>query len=52
MKKEEIEEEVLHNYPLFCKLLIKLEKGLNEGVKWYLENHPELIKQRDFSPGT
>ncbi len=52
MKKEEIEEEVLHNYPLFCNLLIKLEKGLNEGIKWYLENHPELIKERDFRPGT
>jgi hypothetical protein len=52
MKKEEIETEVLHNYPLYCKLLINLEKGLNEGLKWYVKNEPEYIKQRDFRPGT
>ena len=52
MKKEEIESEILHNYPLFCKLLINLEKGLNEGLTWYLKNEPELFKQRDFRPGT
>ncbi|GAA0873918.1 hypothetical protein GCM10009118_03260 [Wandonia haliotis] len=52
MRKEEIEAEVLHNYPLFCKLLINLEKGLNAGLKWYLKNEPDLFKQRDFRPGT
>lgn len=52
MKKEEIEEEISHNYPLYCKLLINLEKGLNEGLNWYLVNESELFKQRDFRPGT
>lgn len=52
MKKEEIEEEILHNYPLLCKLLINLEKGLNEGLYWYLNNEQELFNQRDFRPGT
>ncbi|TSJ44819.1 hypothetical protein [Fluviicola chungangensis] len=52
MNKEEIEAEVLHNYPLFSKLLLNLEKGLNKGLNWYLENEPELIEQRDFRPGT
>lgn len=52
MIKEEIEAEVLHNYPLFCKLLLNLEKGLNEGLNWYLKNEPELFRERDFRPGT
>jgi hypothetical protein len=52
MEKEEIDDEVLHNYPLFSKLLINLEKKLNEGLTWYLKNEPELFKQRDFKPGT
>lgn len=52
MRKEEIEEEISHNYPLYCKLLINLEKGLNEGLNWYLDNEAELFKQRDFRPGT
>lgn len=52
MKKEEIEEDILHNYPLYCKLLVSLEKALNEGLNYYVKTNPEFIKNRDFRPGT
>tara|TARA_R110002072_G_scaffold171308_1_gene325007 strand:+ start:5327 stop:6037 length:711 start_codon:yes stop_codon:yes gene_type:complete len=52
MTKEEIEEELLHNYPLFCILLFNLEKVLNVGLEWYRINFPELYTRRDFRPGT
>ncbi len=52
MTKKGIEETFLRNYPIYCKLLQHLESGLSAGLKWYAETKPELVKNRDFRPGT
>ena len=52
MTKEEIEKEVLEMYRHYCYIINNFEKGLNQGVQEYINNHPDWIKNSDFRPGT
>jgi hypothetical protein len=51
MTKEEIENGVKEQYPIYIETLLKIEKDLVSILDSYKNDNPDLIKDGDFRPG-